>query len=160
MKRSRRRPDIEPEEASPEAAREVAVRLLARREHSAQELRHKLTARGIPEDTAEAVLRALSQEGLQSDVRFAESYARTRSERGYGPVRIRAELRQRGVGDGLIDLHPGDGEWLQRAEGARRKRFGSALPSEWADRARQARFLQYRGFCAEHIRTLLDPAGG
>ncbi len=160
MKRSRRRPDIEPEgSASPDAAREIALRLLARREHSASELCHKLTARGIPEDTAEAVLGVLSREGLQSDARFAEGYVRARSEQGYGPVRIRAELRQRGVDEGLIDLDPGDEEWLERAEGARCKRFGSTLPREWTERARQARFLEYRGFAAGHIRTLLDPAG-
>jgi regulatory protein len=139
-------------------ARKAAVRLLARREHSARELQAKLTARGIEPDAALEAVADLGREGLQSDARFAEMYVRSRAERGYGPVRIGAELGERGVGDELIRAHLDEAgyDWRARAEQVRRKRFGARLPQDWRERSRQARFLQYRGFGAEHLRGLLD----
>jgi regulatory protein len=157
MKRPRPRPETQ---APPDAneARRVAVELLARREHSARELRHKLGARGIEPEVAAAAVDALAREGLQSDQRFAESYARVRAERGCGPERIRGELRERGVEDELIreQLDALAVDWRERAEQVRAKRFGADKPRDWKERARQARFLQYRGFGAEQVRALLD----
>jgi regulatory protein len=140
------------------SAREAAVRLLARREHSARELQAKLTARGIALQAALEAVADLGREGLQSDARFAETYVRSRVERGYGPVRIGAELGERGVGDELIREHLDEAgyDWRTRAEQVRRKRFGARLPQDWKERSRQARFLQYRGFSAEQLRALLD----
>lgn len=161
MNRSRRRPEADADAPpSLEDARDKALRLLARREHSAKELRTKLIARGLPAEIVDAAVQGLAEENLQSDARFAEGYTRNRCEQGYGPLRIRAELRERGVDDALIDLNPAEGDWRQRAEAARRKRFGATLPTSWKERARQARFLQYRGFSAEHIRELLSEDGG
>src|SRR5690554_546207 len=77
--------------------REAALRLLARREHSVAELSRKLLQRGWREPEAEATIARLAAENLQSDQRFAESYARSRAARHYGPLRIRAELAERGI---------------------------------------------------------------
>lgn len=158
MKRSKQRPEADEDEtATPEALRHCALGLLGRREHSRLELRQKLAARGFPDDLIDEVLRALAGEGLQSDARFASSYVHSRATRGYGPVRIRSELRQRGVDEDLAEhqLQDEQWDWPALAEAARRKRFGGAVPAAWPERAKQARFLQYRGFGSEHIQQLL-----
>ena len=133
------------------------MNLLARREHSTRELRDKLLARGFEDDDITPALQALSREGLLSDERFTESFIHSRLERGSGPVKIRAELRQRGVTDEIIAnwLDERDRAWLERAEAVRRKKFGSTLPVDYKEKARQARFLQYRGFSAEQTRYVL-----
>ena len=137
--------------------RVTAMNLLARREHSTQELRDKLLARGFEDDVITPALQTLSREGLLSDERFTESFIHSRVDRGSGPLKIRAELRQRGVADELITawLDERDQVWLERAEAVRCKKFGSALPVEYKEKARQARFLQYRGFTPEQTRRLL-----
>jgi len=74
-------------------------------------------------------------------------------------VRIRMELRERGVADADIDeaLETAAEDWSAIARDARRRRFGAAGPADWPERARQSRFLQYRGFSAEQIRAALGP---
>jgi regulatory protein len=69
------------------------------------------------------------------------------------------ELRERGVADTDIDeaLATADEDWVVVAREARRKRFGAAGPSDFGERARQGRFLQYRGFSSEQIRAALGP---
>ena len=137
--------------------RATAMNLLARREHSTRELRDKLLARGFEDGEITPALQTLSREGLLSDERFTESFIHSRMERGSGPVKIRAELRQRGVTDEVIAnwLDERDRVWLERAEAVRCKKFGSALPVDYKEKARQARFLQYRGFSAEQTRQVL-----
>ncbi len=142
--------------------RRLMLELLAQREYSAWELRRKLNARGYPSRLIEEVLDALYGENLQSDQRFAESYVRARVERGFGPYRIAAELKERGVSEALIAvcLKEGRDDWSCRAAEARRKRFGSALPSSLKERARQMRFLQYRGFTHEQVNDVLSGMDG
>ncbi len=135
-----------------------AIALLARREHSARELTRKLRDKGFATETVQACIVRLQQERLQSDERFAESYVRMRAGKGYGPVRIRAELAERGVDSSVSEaqLEPLADEWQQLAVEVRRKRFGSKLPKDFQERARQARFLQYRGFASEQLRGLFN----
>lgn len=140
-------------------ARASAIRLLARREHSTDELRRKLKRRGYNAATIDVVVGSLCATESVSDARFAESFVRVRCERGQGPVRIRAELRERGVTDMLADevLTSTSEFWLERARKARVKRFGDAAPTAREDWNRQARFLAQRGFPADLIyRTLGD----
>jgi len=139
----------------------AAVRLLARREHTKDELRRKLTRRGHPQACVESVVAALDEASYVSDVRFAEGFVRVRAERGQGPLRIRAELRERGVADALADevLTETADYWLERARAARRKRFGPAAPVERGEWNRQARFLAQRGYPSDLIfRVLSDDA--
>lgn len=110
-------------------------------------------ARGFEPEKIDAVLNRLQAEGLASDHRYTEQYVRSRIGRGFGPVRIRAELRERGVEDEVIGhtLEAPEDGWQVHAERVRRQRFGGDVPRSRNERARQARFLQYRGFTAEHI---------
>jgi regulatory protein len=137
------------------------VRLLSRREHSRTELESKLRRRGFPPEAIGTLLDELAAEGLQSDSRFAETYVRRRMEAGFGPRRIALELRERGVA-GLVEgplADPDSALWDEALARVRRKRFGPGLPADLAESARQARFLEYRGFAADRIRRLLkaDP---
>jgi regulatory protein len=80
-----------------EDAYRAAVRLLAAHGRSVQEMVTRLRRRGLrPDAVAEAVGR-LEGAGLMDDVGFAETFARIRTERGYGRVRILADLSARGV---------------------------------------------------------------
>src|SRR5262245_42158619 len=143
------------EEATDElrTARITAVRLLARREHSTDELRRKLKRRGHTDTVIDTVVATLSDASYVSDSRFADIFVRVRSERGQGPLRIRAELRERGVEASVADelLTETAEFWIERARNARRKRFGEAAPATRDDWNRQARFLAQRGFPSDLI---------
>jgi len=138
-------------------ARKRAMDLLARREHSRYELLNKLTAKGCSRQIAELALDKLEQDKLLSEERFIESLIQTRRDQGHGPVRIRHDLRQRGIESSSIDLRLDERaeEWLDVLARLRRQKFGDELPGDFTERARQARFLQSRGFTAEQIRRVL-----
>jgi regulatory protein len=139
-----------------------AVELLARREHSAQELARKLRTRGCDQAVVETVLARLAAERLQSDARYAEVYLRQRSEKGYGPQRIRAELQERGVDERLIGeamrraVDEGEVDWFERAATAYVRKFGGRPVEDLKDRAKRQRFLQYRGFSHEQIAAVVN----
>lgn len=131
--------------------------LLARREHSRDELQRKLTTRGFGEDLVAAVIDDLAAENLQNDARFTEAYVTERSGKGYGPLRIKQVLRSRGIDDHLIDeyLDPNDPEWTRLAEEVSSKRFGSIELGDRQAYAKAVRFLQQRGFSGEQVRRAL-----
>jgi regulatory protein len=137
--------------------RRRAIGLLARREHSRAELARKLAADGSQEEI-EAVLAQLETVGLLSDARCAEAYLRSHAER-FGAAKLRQNLRSKGIGDELAEVQlaalPDE---LERARAVWTRKFGAA-PRDTRDWARQARFLQSRGFAGDIIRRLLkEPA--
>ena len=141
--------------SSPVEARKKAMDFLARREYGRAELTKKLVDKGFDPDVAEQAVLRLCEEGLQSDARFAESFVQSRISQGKGPVRIRLDLGQRGIGDSTIEiaLEEADADWHALARDIRVKKFGRALPSDFTEKARQMRFLQYRGFEQGHIQV-------
>jgi len=141
----------------PARVRAKALDLLARREHAAGELKAKLIERGYESTAVEAVLSSLEREKLLSDARFVQEFVAARVRRGSGPVKIREELRGRGVTGELVEEALGSlkAASAEVAATARRKRFGAALPKDMPERARQARFLQQRGFSMDDIRKAL-----
>jgi regulatory protein len=151
------RPSNKPEASADKAScTRLALDLLARREHSRQELKRKLGARDFPADIIEATLAELTNSGALEEGRFTESFVRTRAARGQGPVRIRFELAERGISsDDSAPVLEGEQDWHALAGAVRRKRFGPTLPKDFKERARQARFLQYRGFDAAQIKSAL-----
>lgn len=146
-----------PDDAS--EARKKAMDLLARREHARSELERKLAAAGFDADVTADALHQLAQEGLQSDRRFVESFVQSRINQGKGPLRIHADLAQRGISAGLVDeiLAEMDRDWAAAARDARVKKFGHAQPVDFRDKARQMRFLQYRGFEPDQVRAAVSP---
>ena len=134
---------------------------LARREHSRSELHDKLLKKGCAETMAAETVKRLEQERLVSDDRFMESLIQARRNRGYGPLRIQKELQDKGVAAEAIErwLDVSVREWLEDIRRVQRKKFGARLPKSFTERARQARFLQYRGFTYDQIQQVLNLHG-
>ena len=142
---------------NPRNVRLAAMDLLARRDHLQGELQLKLKRRFPGDAPVLDVLHELQEEGLQSDERFCESYVRQRAGRGYGPERIRMELRQKGAAEDLVlvAIKNCEVDWVLLARDTRYKKFGAAIPAAFKEKARQLRFLQYRGFSGESVARAL-----
>lgn len=134
--------------------RERALRLLARREHSRAELARKLGQAGFVQQDIEAMLDEFEDKKWLSDRRFAESYVADHRARA-GSIKLTHDLRQRGVSDAVIEavLSINRDSELERAREVWQKKFG-APPTNAADKARQMRFMQSRGFASEVIRRV------
>lgn len=144
----------EGEEPSPEQLKGRAFAMLGRREHTRAELRRKLEEKGGAKELVEPLLDELVDRKFQSDERFAEMYVRSRAERGYGPLVIRQELKEKGVSAELITeaMDASAYDWEEQAVQVRLKRFGEEQPSVPKEKARQMRFLQYRGFTGQQLK--------
>jgi regulatory protein len=103
----------------------------------------------------------LAEEGLQSDARYVEAFVQSRINQGKGPERIRTELRERRLNDAAIEqgLDEAGVDWRVLAADVRRKKFGRALPSDFAGKAKQMRFLQYRGFESDQVQAAVSEVG-
>lgn len=136
-----------------------AMDLLARREHSAHELETKLATK-FPEfeEHIVQVLSELQRDNLQSDRRFAEAFIASRIRKGQGPYRISQELQQRGVtsGDTREALASCGQDWFQLAAEVVQRKYGGTPCNSFQEQARRSRFLQYRGFSGEQIRSCFD----
>ena len=147
--------------ANPTEARRKAMDYLARREYGRRELAQKLVAAGFASTTAIEAVDRLNEEGLQDDRRFVESFLQSRINQGKGPARIRQELGERSVDAAMVDdvFDSVTEDWFELAEQVRIKKFGSALPTDFEEKARQMRFLQYRGFETAHIQAAVASHG-
>ncbi len=138
------------------AARQAALDALARRDHTSEDLRRKLVQKGYDSAVIAAVLDQLRAEKLLDDRRYAENFVAYHAARGQGPMRVRAELRRKGLEGPLVDAClDGYPEWISQLRKAQQKKFGATPPSNYADRQRQSKFLAYRGFTGAQIRTAL-----
>ena len=128
-----------------------AMRLLARREHSRQELSRKLERVASDGDDVEVVLDELSAKGWLSDARFAEQSVRVKARR-YGPLKVAHDLRTQGVDDEAVAaaFRAAGSDGAASIESVWRTRF-KAAPVNERERARQVRFLQGRGFALEAV---------
>ncbi len=145
-------------EGDPSAlAERLALKLLATREHSRLELIRKLAARGFGEADVAPVLERLIAEGSLNESRMAELYVAERVRKGYGPLRIRRELKDKGLSDSAIEPHLDfmARDWPERLALVHDRRFGPGAPSDLQELARRARFLEQRGFPTEAIRRFL-----
>ena len=154
---------------TPGELRLAGMDLLARREHGSSELKTKLTKRfrkrECDPDTVEQVIQQLIDEGLLSDERFATSRVRQLAGRGYGPSRIRNDLRQQNVehliSDTMEEAFDSELDWEAEAAAVYDKKYGGApIEGDWdarqRERGRRLRFMQYRGFAAEVSQKLVN----
>ncbi|MBL8446605.1 MAG: regulatory protein RecX [Zoogloeaceae bacterium] len=135
--------------------RDRALRYLAQREHGRQDLKRKLGRHGGPEEV-EALVAELAARDLVSDRRYAEGLVRTRAPR-QGDRALRQTLVRAGVAVETIEATLEESERpdeLARARQIWTRKFGRE-PQDRREWARQARFLQYRGFPTEIIRQVL-----
>jgi regulatory protein len=145
---------------TPAAVRLAAMDLLARREHGRQELVRKLRKRGAPDELINAALDRLAEEGLLSETRYLGSYIASRARAGYGPVRIREELAQRGLARADIEqaLSECEEDWSAHLRDVWQRKFKGKRPADAKERAQQGRFLSYRGFSIDSVSRLLRGA--
>lgn len=129
-----------------------ALRYLARREHSRDELARKLVPYAESKEILEGALDWLESTNRLSNQRFAEARAHWMA-RKYGAARIRQDLKSKGVEDELIERISSEGE-LERAKAILGRKYRDHGMTR-ADRARRARFLQSRGFSYDTIRSVL-----
>ncbi len=145
-------------EITPINVRRAAMDLLAKREHSNKELTQKLAKRfSNQQDLIGQELHKLEAEDLQSDVRLAEAFIRTRTGRGQGLVKIRAELKKKGVNEEAISLafEECGVDWFELVRQVAAKKLGSEVaPGNFKEKARLSRFLQQRGFTYDQISSL------
>jgi regulatory protein len=148
--------------------REQALRWLDRRAYARAELARRLRQKQFPSEGIERVLDRLKNAGVLNDEQFAREWIRGHSRTGsLGGRRVRAELRQKGLSDEVIELvwaETGEtGEEQACEELAQRKwRTYRALPRE-AARRRLASFLTRRGFDVNDVIRAVDrvaPRGG
>ena len=138
--------------------RVAAMDYLSRREHATHELFQKLLAKDYDADEISAALQRLTDQDLLSDQRFTEAFIHQRINRGSGPLKIRAELRQKGISDAMIGtfLNERDVLWRESALAVKIRKYGSGFPSDLKEQARQSRFLQSRGFSSEQTRYAMS----
>jgi regulatory protein len=162
MSFGRRKPRVDEHRAAdPQAVRATALALLARREYASAELGAALARKGYAPGPVAEVTAVLLEERLLDDTRYAEALVRQLVMRGQGPSRIRQELQQAGVPASVADAAMATGpDWVALAREVRVRKFGAAVPRDWPERARQMRFLQYRGFSNDHIGSCLGDGPG
>ena len=152
----KRKPGDKTTERPKPSAYNKALGLLARREHSRRELRQKLDRGGYARDEASDALDRLGEQHYQDDERFAEALIRNRASQGYGPMRLRAELKSHGLSDARIRslLDAAEIDWGESAAAQLRRRYGAGGSADPAERARRAQFLLRRGFPAATVRDV------
>lgn len=137
-------------------ARSAAIALLARRDYASGELRNRLKRKGFGAEIVESTIHDLLTERALNDERYAANYVSYHAARGCGPLRIAAELRALDLSAEMVENALASGpDWRALARDVRVRKFGTEPPADWPEKARQARFLQYRGFSSDHIRLAL-----
>lgn len=136
--------------------RRAAMDLLARREHSFKELTDKLSRRFTDQDLIVEQVDLLKEENLQSDRRFAEMFVRSRISKFHGPIRIKNELRERGVAERWVShaIREEGVDWIALLEDLASHKYGDQAPADARERAKRLRFFQYRGFGFDMIQQV------
>lgn len=138
--------------------RSKAVVFLSRREYCRQEMVGKLISKGARREHAESVVEQLSTSGLISEERFSKAFIQVRVRQGYGPVRIKYELIERGVADDLATtcLAEWNDSWNQQLTRVIERKYGNRPASSFNEWAKRANFLKNRGFTADQIHGSLE----
>ena len=143
-----------------------AIRILAMRDHSEQELRRKLAAPVMSKNGPEAlnvtpeevdnVVEWCIENRYLDDERFVRQFIASRSRKGYGPARVRQELKQKGISRETIEaaMREGEIDWAQLAKEQAQRKYGEPLPTVFAEKVKIQRFLLYRGYLMEDIQEI------
>ncbi len=135
----------------------MALHLLTGREHSRLELKNKLLAKNFPTEIVEQVVTYCTEQDWVNDTRYAAMFCRVKARKGLGPIRINGELRQKGIPEADIQLamEQSEQDWFELAKTVYLKKFGESPVSDFKDRVKKQRYLQYRGFDSEQISYVL-----
>lgn len=134
--------------------------LLARREHGISELSRKLVVKQFDPLLVDEAIQGLVRDNLVSDERFCESMINSRLNRGHGPIKVRYELRNKGVPEHVVEKTMGElsPDWHQSLAGLIEKKYAGQLSRAPAERVKQVRFLSSRGFPHEMIYSVIQDA--
>ena len=126
---------------------------MSRREYCRQEMVEKLISKGARRELAESVVEQLSSSGLISEERFSKALIQVRIRQGYGPVRIKYELKQRGVADYLVTtcLAEWNDSWTEQLTRVIERKYGDRPANSFNEWAKRANFLKNRGFTTDQI---------
>ena len=132
------------------------LRLLTRRDHSRKEIQDKLAVKGYDRNQVLTVIDELTRQSWQDDTRYAESYAKVRSQKGFGPIRIAYELRQQGIAPDTVDkiIRATTDNWMTLLGQVYTKKYLGTVAMDSSERANRIRFLQQRGFSSAMIHDL------
>ncbi|OGT47873.1 MAG: hypothetical protein A3E83_03180 [Gammaproteobacteria bacterium RIFCSPHIGHO2_12_FULL_41_20] len=133
--------------------RQIALRWLAQRDYTVAELQRKLQIKDFSSADIHTFLSEARQAGWLNETRYIENYIHMRQQKGYGPLRIQAELRSKGITDENIaqQLDIDDNAWQITITRVWQKYSKGKLPQDLKTRIKHRRFLQYRGFTQEQI---------
>ena len=151
-----------PDHDQRQKGRDAAFRLLAVRARSAGELRQRLRQKRFSPELVDQVIAELQAKGYQSDEDFARQYAREKwTSSGWGPARVRQELRAKGIApeltDQVVDEIFADTDLVAALLPLAMKRWCTTegLPAE-TRRRRLVSFLQRRGYDWDTIQKVLE----
>jgi regulatory protein len=149
---------IESDDPGEADCRGQALKYLARREYSVQELSRKLRKKGYPPIHCDRVIEQLVEQELLSDRRYAEALLNARIRKGIGPVRIRHDLDEAGVDKEIVDevLSDADVEWTEELRRQLIKKYGDTAPGTYKEWVKRARYLNSRGFSSDQIQAVLE----
>ncbi|MBI6528157.1 regulatory protein RecX [Proteus vulgaris] len=143
---------------------QYAIFMLSRRDYSTIELQRRIKRRiretekdspTSPEYLPQVIERLLESQYLD-DNRTIYSFFRSYLNKSYGPLRIRQELRLKGFPSEIIErvLEETDTDWYVLCQEVKEKKFGTDKPKDYKEKAKQIRYLQYRGFTSDYINAL------
>lgn len=138
--------------------RRAALDWLGRRDYSRSEITRKLRRKFGEEVDVAAVLDWLEEHRFLDEKRYLEVLIRSAIDRGHGLLRLRQDLKQRGIAAPLVDqaLSSLEVDWFAQARALRERRFGHKPVTDQKEKARQLRYLQYRGFTGEQCFHALE----
>jgi len=149
---------VEPDDPGDSDCRRQALKYLARREYSIQELSRKLRKKGYTQLQCDRVIDDLVSQKLVSDRRYAEAFVHAKVRKGLGPVRIRHALDEAGIDRELVDevMNDVDIDWSEELRRQLVKKYGDTSPGTYKEWVKRARFLNGRGFSSEQIQAVLE----
>lgn len=134
--------------------KQIALTLLTARDYSRHELSQKLLKRGFTQEDVQTALSDLESAGLLNDANYINNYIQQLYNKGYGPQRIALALKQKGLMQDIEQINAvTDNAWHENLKKTWQKRFKGVYPTTLKERAKQFRFLQYRGFTQDQINT-------
>ena len=138
--------------------RKKAMDYLSRREHSRYELYKKISTHNFDKDLINQELDLLIRDGLLSDERFVEAFIHSRKKNGKGPLKISAELQQRGADESLINKYIEEienSEWLDSAKQVVEKKLGNNQQLDYDNQLKMMKFLNNRGFTIDQVKLTI-----
>lgn len=126
--------------------RSYAFAVLTRKEYSKQDLLDKLSLYAESREEVIALVEELARENYQSDQRVAEMVVRSQIRKGKGPNRIKLALSAKKIDKSLAQDDMQEIDWYEQAYQLKIKKYGLEVATDPKIKAKQIRFLQYRGF--------------